>query len=76
MAHWYVTKDGEFVGIIARDTPDSWGMRAEAKTYEGCMVWLYAMEQWWNLPANEAGSKVWQPAEPIPCVVMANMIGE
>lgn len=71
---WYVTKDGEFVGMITRDEPDSFGMRAEARTYVDCMIWLHVLDVWWNIPANESGNATWMRAEPVPCLVIANML--
>lgn len=76
MAHWYVTKDGEFVGIIARDEPNSWDMRREAQEYADCEVWVFTGHSWYSISSNAADSAIWRDGEPPESVLMAKMIGE
>lgn len=76
MVVWYVEKDGEFVGVITRELPDSWGMRSEAQEYTDCVVWVFAGLSWFSISSNAADSAIWRDGEPPESVLMAKMIGE
>ena len=76
MVVWYIEKDGEFVGVITRDFPDSWGLRREAQEYSDCMVWIFSGLSWYSIPTYAADSAVWEEGDPPESVLMAKMIGE
>ena len=76
MVIWYIEKDGEFVGVITRDFPDTRGLRREAQEYSDCTVWIFSGLRWYSISSNAADSAIWRDGEPPESVLMAKMIGE
>lgn len=76
MIVWYIEKEGEFVGVITRELPDSWGMRREAQEYSDCTVWIFSGLRWYSIPTYAADSAIWEEGIPPESVLMAKMIGE
>lgn len=76
MVVWYVVRDGEFVSVLVRDEPDTFGMRQEALQYPDCRVWTHIHLGWCHMWATEAGSSIWWPASPPECVLLAQMLRE
>lgn len=74
MVVWYIEKDGEFVGVIARELADSWGMREEAQEYVDCKVWIFSGFRWFSMPTNTAGSAIWEEGKPPKCMLMVKML--
>lgn len=74
MVVWYVSKDGEFVGIITRELPDSWNMRADAKIYPESEVWVKVTDGWWYMPTQTIHSAIWAEGDPPDSVKLAQML--
>jgi hypothetical protein len=71
---WYVVKDGELMGVITRDEPDTYGCRWEAKNYPDCRVWSEITLGWCYMNTNSIMTAIWKPATPPDVVIMANML--
>jgi hypothetical protein len=71
---WYVVKNGEIVGVITRDEPDTFECRREAKNYPDCFVWSRSIMGWASMDTNKIGSDIWRAGTPPDVVIMANML--
>lgn len=72
MAVWYVVRDGEFVSVIVRDEPDTFGMRQEALQYPDCRVWTHNHLGWCHMCAigSNAEGMTWQRT----CITSPEMV--
>ena len=76
MAVWYIEKEGEFVGVIAREGAQFTSMRKELTTMTGCKAWWITLGDWHYLDWFEAVTAFWEKGTPPESVLMAKMIGE
>jgi hypothetical protein len=74
MPVWFVEKDGNLVGIIQLDEPDTWNYRREAKNYSDCNVWVRNMLGWCVMNTNYAFSDIWKPAKAPDTIKLAHML--
>lgn len=72
---WYMTRSGEFQGVIQGPLPDSWGYRRRAKAkYPGCTAWTYNHLGWCSMPVNEMQHSIWAPGTPPDVVLMGRLL--
>lgn len=71
---WFVEQNGEILGVIVLDTPDTYNYRREAMNYPDCRVWCRVMFGWAYMETNNIRSAIWKPAMPPDVVMMANLL--
>lgn len=71
---WFVVQNGEIVGVIQLDAPDTYNYRREAMNYPDCRVWCRVMFGWAYMNTNNIRSAIWKRATPPDVVIMAHLI--